>query len=118
METILKTLSKQQHAVMDVLCAKQHDYLPAAELEPATLGFLCAKKLVNVEDGKVSATCSMLWNMTFHKEMFDLISKKCMGEVSDLIVMGSRIYAIQALRRYTGWGVHESKEWMDINFPK
>jgi len=118
METIFRALSKQQHAVMDVLCTKQHPYLPAAGLNPTTLGSLCAKKLVNVEDGKVRSTCVMLWNMTFHKELFDMISQECMDEVEVLIEGCRRITAIQTLREYTGWGIRESRIWMDLNFPK
>lgn len=118
MEEIFRSLSKQQHAVMDVLCTKQHPYLPAEGLNPTTLGALCARRLVNVEDGKVHSTCTMLWNMTFHKEMFDMISQKCMDEISVLTKIGYRITAIQKLREFTGWGIHEAKTWMDINFPK
>jgi hypothetical protein len=118
METIFKALSEQQHAVMDVLCAKQHPYLPAAELNPTILGTLCAKRLVNVEDGKVRSTCAMLWNMTFHKELFDMISQRCMEQLSDLTKCGYRITAIRELRETTGWGIHEAKTWMDINYPK
>lgn len=118
MEKLLRSLSKQQHAVMDVLCAKQHPYLSAAGIEPTTLGALCAKRLVNVEDGKVRSTCTMLWNMTFHKEMFDIISQKCMDEISVLTEIGYRIAAIRELRERTGWGIREAKEWMDHHFPK
>jgi len=76
MEEIFNSLNKRQHAIMDVLCAKQHPYLPAAGLEAGTLGTLCVKGLVNVEDGKVRSTCVMLWNMTFHKELFDMIFQR------------------------------------------
>ena len=118
MEKVFKTLSKQQHAVMDVLCTKQHSSIAATDLKPATLGSLCAKKLVNVEDGKVHATYPMLWNMTFHKEMFDMVSKKRMDDISTSIKMGYRIAAIMMLREGTGWDIHEAMEWMDHHFPK
>lgn len=118
MKEIFRTLSKQQHAVMDVLCAKQHPYLPATGIKAGVLGALCAKGLVNVEDGKVRSTCTMLWNMTFHRELFDMISQECMDEVEILIEGCRRITAIQTLREHTGWGIRESRTWMDINYPK
>ena len=118
MKDVFKTLSKQQHGIMDVLCAKQHPYLPATGINPTTLGSLCAKRLVNVEDGKVRSTCIMLWNVIFHKEMFNMITQECIDEMSVLTKAGYRITPIKRLREITGWGIHEAIAWMDIHFPK
>jgi len=115
---IFKSLTKQQHAVMDVLCSTQNPRITAANLKSATLGSLCAKKLVNVDDGIVSSTCIMLWNMTFHKEMFDMIDQNCIDTISDFTKIGYRITAIRELRATTGWDIHEAKAWMDLNYPK
>ena len=118
MKEIFKSLTKHQHGVMEVLCSIQNPRIAAANLKPATLGSLCAKKLVNVDDGMVSSTCVMLWNMTFHEEMFEVISQKCLDDMIMAVVVGHRIAAIQTLRETTGWNIHEAKTWLDINLPK
>jgi hypothetical protein len=118
MEKLFKSLTKQQHGVMNVLCARQHPSLPALGINPTTLGSLCVKRLVNVEDGVVRSTCVMEWNMTFHKDMFNKITQDCVYDVSNFIKIGYRIRAIQTLREYTGWGVREAKTWVDFNYPK
>lgn len=118
MKEIFKSLTKHQHAVMEVLCSAQNPRIAAADLKPATLGSLCAKKLVNVDNGIVSSTCIMLWNMTFHKEMFDMIDQNCIDTISDYSKMGYRIAAIRELRTATGWDIHKSVEWMNLNYPK
>ena len=114
---VFRTLTKAQHKVMDVLCT-MHGAIPAVNLKPATLGALCTKKLVNVNEGMVSSTCVMLWNMTFHKEMFDVITKERVDKMEYLIWSGKRIGAIRILRECTGWGLRESVEWMNLNYPK
>ena len=116
MEKVFRSLTKRQYAIMDVLCAIQHPVMAAASINPTTLGSLCAKKLVNVKSGVVCSNCVMLWNMTFHKEMFDMISKECIDKIGLFIRANHRISAIRVLREYTGWGIHKAKLWVDFNY--
>ena len=117
LKKVFRSLTKHQHAVMEVLCSVQNPRIAAANLKPATLGSLCAKKLVNVDDGIVSSTCVMLWNMTFHKEMFDMITQEHIDKLGYLIWSGRRIVAVMVLRECTGWGIHEAREWMNLHYP-
>ena len=118
MKEIFKSLTKHQHGVMEVLCSIQNPRIAAANLKPATLGSLCAKKLVNVDDGMVSSTCVMLWNMTFHKEMFDMIDQNCIDTIPNFTKIGYRIAAIRELRINTGWDLRKAVEWINLNYPK
>jgi hypothetical protein len=118
LEKVFKSLTKKQHAIMDVLCAIQHPVIAAANINPTTLGSLCAKGLVNVKYREVSSTCVMEWNMVFHKEFFDMITQECVDKVLDEVIVGRRISAIRVLWEYTGWGIHEAKRWLDFNLPK
>ena len=115
---IFNSLTKKQHVVLNVLCSLPHQRIYAADINSSTLGSLCAKRLVNVENGVVCPTCAMSWNMAFHKEMFDMVTKECMDKMGLLIWSGRRIGAIKVLRETTGWGIHEAKNWMDLNYPK
>ena len=119
METVFRTLSKAQHNVMDALCTSSTTTICEAHtIKPATLGSLCIKGLVDVKSGIVYSTCTMLWNMTFHKEMFDMISKECMDKIGSFMWTGHRVSAIKVLREYTNWGIHEAKLWVNFNYPK
>ena len=118
MKKVFRSLTKKQHAIMDVLCAIQHPVILATSINPTTLGSLCVKGLVNVNFGEVRSTCPMEWNSTFHKELFDMITQACVDKILDEVIVGRRISAIRVLREHTGWGVRESKRWLDFNLPK
>jgi len=118
MKEIFKSLTKQQHAVMEVLCAMQHPRISATGINPTTLGSLCAKRLVNVENGMVRSPHVMSWNMTFHKEMFDMITQECGNKMLAEVIGEHRINAIRVLRECTGWDIREAKQWLDFNLPK
>jgi len=111
-------LTKAQHAVMDALCTSVISTMAADNFKPATLGSLCGMGLVDVVAGKASSTCTFLWNMTYHSEMYGDISEACMKEIQEEIDSGRRIGAIKSLRMHSGLSLENSVVWMNHHFPK
>lgn len=52
------TLTRAQY---DVISALEKHNMPAAHIKPATLGALCAKKLVNVHNGITKNSSNIMW---------------------------------------------------------
>ena len=52
------TLTRAQYSVISAL--EKHN-MPAAHIKPATLGSLCAKKLVNVHNGITKNSSNIMW---------------------------------------------------------
>ena len=111
-------LTKAQKTVMEVLCTMTQSVMKAEDIKPPTLGFLAAKGLVNVLDGNVYATCIFSWNMHYNRDDMPNISLQCMKDIRERLAVGMRIGAIKALREHTGFGLKDSVEWKNINFPK
>jgi hypothetical protein len=115
---MFKNLTKAQHAVMEALCTLGELLTPACNIHPSTLGVLCSRRLVNVIDGKASATCVFAWNMYHHEGRMPRVSAPGMKAIKEFIDKGKRISAIRELRTHTQLGLKDSVAWMDIHFPR
>jgi len=57
-KVVILTLTKAQY---NVLWQLEKNNIPASNIKPATLGFLCAHQMVNVHRGMVSMCNSLLY---------------------------------------------------------